>query len=80
MTSGAAEIPMPCTAGRLIDSAGLKGYRVGGAEVSSKHANYIVNAGGATAADVRAVIDHVRDVVFEGFGIALELEVKIIRG
>ena len=80
VTSGAAEIPMPCTAGRLIDSAGLKGYRVGGAEVSNKHANYIVNAGGATAADVRAVIDHVRDVVFERFGIALELEVKIIRG
>ncbi len=80
VTSGAAEIPMPCTAGRLIDSAGLKGYRVGGAEVSSKHANYIVNAGGATAADVRAVIDHVRDVVFERFGIALELEVKIIHG
>ncbi len=80
VTSGAAEIPMPCTAGRLIDSAGLKGYRVGGAEVSSKHANYIVNAGGATAADVRAVIDHVRDVVFERFGIELELEVKIIHG
>lgn len=80
VTSGAAEIPVPCTAGRLIDSAGLKGYRVGGAEVSSKHANYIVNAGGATAADVRAVIDHVRDVVFERFGIELELEVKIIHG
>ena len=80
VTSGAAEIPMPCTAGRLIDSAGLKGYRVGGAEVSSKHANYIVNAGGATAADVRAVIDHVRDIVFERFGIELELEVKIIHG
>ncbi len=80
VTSGAAEIPMPCTAGRLIDSAGLKGYRAGGAEVSSKHANYIVNAGGATAADVRAVIDHVRDVVFGRFGIELELEVKIIHG
>lgn len=80
VTSGAAEIPVPCTAGRLIDSAGLKGYRVGGAEVSSKHANYIVNAGGATAADVRAVIDHVRDVVFERCGIELELEVKIIHG
>ena len=80
VTSGAEEIPMPCTAGRLIDRAGLKGYRVGGAEVSSKHANYIVNTGGATAADVRAVIDHVRDVVCGRFGVELGLEVKIIHG
>ncbi len=80
VTSGAEEIPVPSTAGRLIDRAGLKGYRVGRAEVSSKHANYIVNTGGATAADVRAVIDHVRDVVFGRFGVELGLEVKIVRG
>jgi UDP-N-acetylmuramate dehydrogenase len=56
----------------------LKGYRVGGAEVSPIHANYIVNTGGATAADVRAVIDHVRTTVRDRFGIDLRLEVKII--
>ncbi len=67
-----------CTAGRLIHSAGLKGYRVGGAEVSPMHANYIVNTGGATAADVRAVIDHVRTTVRDRFGIELRLEVKIV--
>ena len=67
------------TAGRLIESAGLKGYRAGGAEVSSLHANYIVNAGGATAADVRRAIDEVRAAVLARFGVRLETEVKLIR-
>ena len=66
------------TAGQLIDSAGCKGLRVGAAEVSRLHANYIVNLGGATAAQVLAVADAVRGRVFGEFGVELELEVKII--
>jgi len=68
----------PLTAGQLIDAAGMKGFRVGAAEVSRMHANYIVNLGGATAAEVHAVIDAVRGRVFGPFGVELELEVRII--
>jgi UDP-N-acetylmuramate dehydrogenase len=68
----------PFTAGQLIDSVGLKGFRVGAAEVSKVHANYIVNLGGATAAEVHAVIEAVRGRVFGEFGVELELEVRII--
>jgi UDP-N-acetylmuramate dehydrogenase len=68
------------TAGQLIDAAGIKGFRVGGAEVSRVHANYIVNTGGATAADVMAVIDAVRQRVSDWFGVELELEVKLVGG
>jgi len=64
-------------AGRLIEAAGLKGFRVGSAEVSAKHANFIVNHGGARAADVRAVGRAVRDRVNERFGILLENEVRL---
>jgi UDP-N-acetylmuramate dehydrogenase len=69
----------PRTAGQLIEAAGLKGYRAGGAEISPKHANYFVNTGGATAADVRALIAHARSVVRDRFGAELETEVKLIR-
>lgn len=65
-------------AARLIESCGLKGYRVGGALVSPKHANFIVNAGGASAADIEAVIGHCRQTVLERTGVALEQEVRII--
>lgn len=74
----AAHLTGPLTAGKLIDAAGLKGLRIGGAEVSPMHANYIVNTGGATAADVVAVIEAVRQEVQERFDIALRLEVKLI--
>jgi UDP-N-acetylmuramate dehydrogenase len=66
------------TAGQLIEAAGLKGFRVGGAEVSPMHANYFVNTGDATAADVRGLIVSVQGRVEERFGARLEPEVKII--
>jgi UDP-N-acetylmuramate dehydrogenase len=68
----------PRTAGQLIEAAGLKGHRLGGAEVSAMHANYFVNTGEATAADVRGLIEHAQETVSEKFGIALEPEVKLI--
>ena len=66
-------------AGTLIEQYGLKGARVGGAEVSRKHAGFVVNAGGATCADVLALIQKVQDTVFTATGVTLEPEVKIIR-
>ncbi|HEY6948123.1 MAG TPA: UDP-N-acetylmuramate dehydrogenase [Gemmatimonadales bacterium] len=68
----------PRTAGQLIEASGLKGFRVGGAEISPMHANYFVNTGSATAADVVALIAHARRAVEERFGIRLETEVKLI--
>jgi UDP-N-acetylmuramate dehydrogenase len=65
-------------AGRLIEAAGLKGTRVGHAECSPAHANWLVNTGGATAADLLALIDLVHRRVLEVHGISLELEVKVI--
>jgi len=65
-------------AGLLIDRAGLKGLRIGGAEVSPVHANFIVNASGATCADVLTLADEVRRRVQTEFGVLLEPEVKII--
>ena len=58
--------------------AGLKGYQHGGAGVSSKHAGFVVNLGGATAADVRAVISHVQDEVERQFGVRLEPELRFL--
>jgi UDP-N-acetylmuramate dehydrogenase len=68
----------PWTAGSLLEAAGLKGTRVGGAEISPMHANYFVNTGGATAADVRALIAAARDTVRARFGVELETEVKLV--
>lgn len=65
-------------AGRLIDECGLKGFRIGGAQIFPKHANIIVNVGGATAADVRAIIKHVQDTVADRFNQRLEPEIGLI--
>lgn len=66
------------SAGEIIDKAGLKGLRKGGAEVSTKHANFIVNQGDAKAADVVALIRQVQEIVFDRFAVHLEPEVMII--
>jgi UDP-N-acetylmuramate dehydrogenase len=64
--------------GRLIEASGLKGFRIGGAQVSPKHANFIVNTGGATAQDIELLIRHVQDVVGERQGVELHPEVRIV--
>ena len=70
--------PPGAYAAQLIEAAGCKGRRVGGAEVSTKHANFIVNRGGATCANVMELIAQVRDAVRRHQGVALELEVHIL--
>ena len=65
-------------AGKLIEDCGLKGLRVGGAEVSEKHAGFLVNRGGATAADLLLLEKMVSDAVWERFGIRLEREVRVV--
>jgi UDP-N-acetylmuramate dehydrogenase len=65
-------------AGRLIDECGLKGTRIGGAEVTHRHANIMINRDEATASDVRALIDHVQQVVERETGYALEPEISFI--
>ncbi len=67
-------------AGALIEQAGLKGFRVGGAAISEKHAGFAVNLGNATAGDVRSLLRQVSDTVFENTGIRLEPEVRIWKG
>jgi UDP-N-acetylmuramate dehydrogenase len=64
--------------GPMVEQLGLKGYRIGGAQVSEKHAGFIVNCGGARASDVLALIQHVREQVQAEFGVWLETEVRII--
>lgn len=70
--------PPGAYAARLIEAAGLKGFTVGGAQVSEIHANFIVNRGGATAGDVLAVIEAVRARVREQHGVELELEIQVV--
>jgi len=65
-------------AGRLIESAGLKGYQIGGAQVSPIHANFFINTGSATASDYHALIRHVQEVVHKTAGVELEMEVELV--
>jgi len=65
-------------AARLIEAAGLKGFRIGDASVSQKHANFIINHGQARAADLERLIGHVRDTVAKVHGVALHPEVRIV--
>ena len=69
--------PVGGYAAALIDGAGLKGYTIGGAAISTKHAGFAVNIGGATATDVKKLLSNVSDIVFEQSGIRLEPEVRI---
>ena len=71
--------PVGAFAAALIDQCGLRGYRHGGAAVSEKHCGFVVNLGGATCADVLALIEKVQKTVYDAHGVMLEPEVKIIR-
>ena len=63
---------------KLIDEAGLKGYTIGGAQISTKHAGFIVNTGNATAKDIEKLIKYTKEKVKEKFGVELELEVIVL--
>jgi UDP-N-acetylmuramate dehydrogenase len=71
-------VPGELAAAQLIDTLGLRGFSIGGAQVSEKHANFIQATEGATASDVRAVIEHVRAEVFEATGFLLRSEVRLV--
>ncbi len=68
--------PEPLKAAQLIDELGLKGFRIGGAEISKIHSNFIINANKATSNDVRELIEYIQNKVFNSYGILLETEVK----
>lgn len=65
-------------AGRLIEAAGLKGLQIGGAQISPLHANFFINHGKASAADIFALLQRARQIVLEKFGVSLELEIELI--
>lgn len=71
---------IPASAGALIDRAGLKGHRIGGARISPLHANFFMNEGGATAADIRALIDLAKQQVRDQFGVELREEIMYLGG
>lgn len=77
-TRDAVPADVPASAGALIDRAGLKGHRIGGARISPVHANFVVNEGGATARDIRALMTAARDAVRDRFGVDLRDEVVLL--
>ena len=78
LSAGAADTPTQIAPGYYIEQAGLEGYRIGGAEVSTVHANFIVNAGGATANDIKQLSEYVQQKVAEKFGIELKREIILL--
>jgi UDP-N-acetylmuramate dehydrogenase len=78
LSAGAADTPTQIAPGYYIEQAGLKGYRIGGAEVSTVHANFIVNADGATASDIKKLSEFVQSKVAEKFGIQLHREIILL--
>ena len=63
---------------KLVNDAGLKGRRIGGAMVSELHTNFIINAGGASSADIRELIETIRETVYTKYGVTLEPEIRLI--
>lgn len=78
LDKGAADTPAQIAPGYYIEQAGLKGHRIGGAEVSTLHANFIVNAGGATANDIKQLSEYVQQKVAEKFNIQLKREIILL--
>jgi len=70
--------PVGYYAGELIENCGLKGFRIGGAEVSEKHAGFIINRGGATAEDVIRLVQHIQNEIARAYGVNLECEIRYI--
>ena len=71
--------PLPHHAGKLIQDANLKGFRMGGAQISELHGNFIINTGTAKAEDVTRLIDHIKKTIFERSGIRMHTEVEIVQ-
>ena len=78
LDKGSADMPQQIAPGYYIEQAGLKGFRIGGAEVSTVHANFIVNAGGATASDIKQLSEYVQQKVAEKFNIQLKREIILL--
>lgn len=70
--------PSDASVGKMVEDLGLKGFSIGGAQVSPKHANFIVNTGGASASDVAKVLLYVRNSVKEAYGVELKPEIKFL--